>query len=339
MAFGLAVVVLLGALLIALVVWLVCWGREQQRRREAVWRRLAAARGGVFREAEPGFWRHTPASIEAPIGQAIVFVDTYVVSSGNSATTYTRARARFAIGRGPVFRVHEEGFFQSLGKALGAQDVELGGDPVFDAAYVVKCDDPQATRRAWTPRAKRDLRHHPRRLEARSDGREVTVTALGALDDAGEISAMMDLAAELASHGARELTALAQAVGGTPPEVRGGWEAPSAPTLTLATERGPAVARVVPGGALGLDLALAHERAGLELAAELRDGHAEDLPKGVLTDAAAALLPKVGRARLRADARELLLTWPTLPAPAELTAGARLLAELAGGTRSLGAFR
>ena len=49
-----------------------------------------------------------------------MFLDTYVVSPGGQGSeTYTRARARFAIGGGPTFKVYEEGFFSSIGKAVG----------------------------------------------------------------------------------------------------------------------------------------------------------------------------------------------------------------------------
>lgn len=334
----LALILAAVVLVVALLAWAVTWAQKTQRRREDVWREIAAARGGVFREGEAGFFKSVPASIEAPVGHAVVFVDTYVVSSGNSSTTYTRVRARFAIGAGPVFRVYEEGFFQTLGKALGTQDVELGGYPAFDDAYVVKCDEPELTRRAWTDRAKRLMLEHPRKLTAESDGRDVKIVAVGALDDPSEVGGMMDLASELASLGGRELARLAGETGGRVSEVRGPWEAPGAPALGLSTPRGEALARVTPS-TLGLQLVLPHEREGLEAAVDVEHGRADGLPKGVLTEAAPPLLAKVGRARLTIDAGRARLAWATIPDAATLTAGAALLAEIAGGSRSLGAFR
>jgi hypothetical protein len=328
---GLVFLVVMGA-----IFW---WAHLQAKERREVWQRVAARRGGRYLERRWSLLGAQSEAIEARVGHAIVRLDLYVVSSGKSSTTYTRARARFALGAGPRFRVYEEGFFSSLGKALGTQDLELG-DPRFDAIFMVKGDDVEALRRAWTEPARHLLMSRFRHGRAESNGHEVSLIVLGALLDVATLEAMLDLVGELASAGARELEALAKVPDATLEPTGGSWEAPTPPRLRIATPHGEAVAELRPGAPKPrLLLTLPSRRELPRFSVDVAGGEAEGLPQGVLTERALGLLGGVEGAALSGDGSQLRLGWRDVPPPEAVAAGAALLAELAGGTRSVGAFR
>jgi len=69
-----------------------------------------------------------------------IVVDYFVVSTGQSAITYTRLRTVFVQKTDFEFKISKEGLLSKLGKALGAQDIEVG-DEDFDAHHIVKSND------------------------------------------------------------------------------------------------------------------------------------------------------------------------------------------------------
>lgn len=316
---------------------LIWWSTDVRNKREAVWRAVADTRGGVFHEAGSSWLVAKPAVIEAVIGQAVVHLDTYVVSSGKSSTTYTRARAVFSLGSGPSFKVYKEGVLSSIGKAIGTQDLELGGDKGFDDAFMVKGDDVAAVREAWTSKAKGLMFGQLHDTRAVSDGDDVVLTCHGAVSDPSKLTALLDLAGELASYGARALVDY-----GSLPDARA-----TATTLTrgfaleIGTKAGPvAVTARVTRGPVGLTLTLDHSRELPEFATELARGQASDLPRGLLADHGQGRLESVGEARLVSDSRQRLrLSWPGLPDHVAVSAGVELLVELAAGVPTEGAFR
>ena len=54
-----------------------------------------------------------------------IILDTYTVSTGNSATTYTRMRVPYVNKDGFRFRIYRKNIFSGLGKLLGMQDIEI----------------------------------------------------------------------------------------------------------------------------------------------------------------------------------------------------------------------
>ena len=91
MAEGLVLVCMVGGMFAALV-GILAYAARKNREREAIWRSFAESRGGAFRPAH-GFLGSQAASIELVVSGAAVLIDSYVVSTGKSSTTYTRARA------------------------------------------------------------------------------------------------------------------------------------------------------------------------------------------------------------------------------------------------------
>ncbi|MCZ7685033.1 MAG: hypothetical protein M5U28_42185 [Sandaracinaceae bacterium] len=147
-----------------------------------------------------------------------------------------------------------------LGKLLGARDVVLGDDPAFDERFVVKCDDEGATRAAWTHRARRLLfAVDDARVE--SDGSTVSVVVGGHREDASTLEALLDLAGELASYGARELAAAAELPGARWIGPAGPWDRPRAPRVELESARGPIAVRCLPAAGATRAPADARERA------------------------------------------------------------------------------
>ena len=85
-----------------------------------------------------GFWKRD--RVELMFQSWMIVLDTYVVSSGKSSTTYTRIRTPIANPSGFRFRVCRQGFFNGLAKLFGAQDIEIG-DPKFDEEFIVQTND------------------------------------------------------------------------------------------------------------------------------------------------------------------------------------------------------
>lgn len=315
------------------------WAHKQTQARQRVWKQIAAARGGRFVPADHGFFQKQYEGIEAQVAHAVVFLDLHVVSNGKSSTTYTRARARFALGRGPRFRIYEEGVFSTLGKALGTQDLEIGV-PAFDQRFMIKGDDSRAIAEAWTDDAVSGM-SQLRNARAESDETWVTVTVFGGISDATVLNRMLDLAGELASVGAWELDRLAAELpDATLEAAHGDWQSPRRPSVRFETPRGPVVGTMRYGaGEHRLRLSLRAEDDKPTFSADIQGGEATELPKGLLTERAATVLRKIESATLSAHGADLQLAFPYVPEDAMITAGTTLLAELAGGTRSVGAFR
>jgi hypothetical protein len=102
-----------------------------------IWNLLAEQIGGEFTQGKGWTGRDR---VDAHVGQWIVTLDTYVVSSGKSTITFTRMRAPFVNRDGFRFTVTRAGILSPIARALGFQDVRIG-DAAFDEAFVVKTSD------------------------------------------------------------------------------------------------------------------------------------------------------------------------------------------------------
>lgn len=103
---------------------------------EEIWHLLAQQIGAKF---STGGWWKGGARVDAQVGQWIVTLDSYAVSTGKSTVVYTRMRAPYVNKDGFRFSISRAGFFSSLAAKLGFQDVETGIEE-FDKAFVVKSD-------------------------------------------------------------------------------------------------------------------------------------------------------------------------------------------------------
>lgn len=196
--------------------------RRGTLRRRAIWADVAARRGG--RHILPKWYRPSDERIEVVVSGVSIVFDTYVVSTGNSSTTYTRCVGQAIAGKLPTFRVYKEGAFSTFGKFLGTMDLRLGGgDDAFDSTFMVKADDAAATREIWTASAKSKMRTQLPAARVESDGARIKLVEQGTYKNAARINSALDLVAELACRDLFGVAAM-RAVGGPGyVEKRGGY--------------------------------------------------------------------------------------------------------------------
>lgn len=100
---------------------------------DEVWRAFARQRGGVVVDGRGGKVKE----IRFNHGSWTIVVDTFVVSSGKSSTTYSRARALVHAPGDLRFKLFRENVFTRLGKMLGMQDLHAG-PPELSEGFVIK---------------------------------------------------------------------------------------------------------------------------------------------------------------------------------------------------------
>lgn len=120
--------------------------------RDEIWQQFAAEVGGNFTEG--GFWKGS--RVDAAHGQWTVTLDTYTVSTGKSAATFTRMRAPYVNQDNFHFNIYRKGIFSDLGKMLGMQDVNVGY-PQFDDDFIIKGNDESKLRRLFSNAKIREL--------------------------------------------------------------------------------------------------------------------------------------------------------------------------------------
>ena len=110
--------------------------------KDEIWQQIATDIGGEFIEGD--FWDENVVVYKHGEWQIVLDTCTVTVSTGatTTATTYTRMRAPFINKDGLYFKISREGFFSSIGKLFGMQDIEIG-DRFFDEQFVIKGNSPE----------------------------------------------------------------------------------------------------------------------------------------------------------------------------------------------------
>lgn len=168
---------------------------ETQRFREA-WREFAMSRGYAWKDGSGPWYRRPSDSIDATVEGAPVKLDTYVVSTGKSAITFTRVactlrnapRAKIHVGRRSLLTVIAERF--------GSKSVPMG-DPAFDRTMAVRSKDSESARRTLDASVRARLLEIPRRVEVKVDGLAAKITWRGAEKDPRVLDAACSTAAAL----------------------------------------------------------------------------------------------------------------------------------------------
>lgn len=106
--------------------------------KDEIWAQIATDIGGEF--IQGGFWGKDVIIYKH--GEWQILLDTYVVSAGTSSYTVTRMRAPFVNKDDLYFKISRQGFFSSIGKFFGMQDIEIG-DPFFDDQFIIKGNNPE----------------------------------------------------------------------------------------------------------------------------------------------------------------------------------------------------
>lgn len=110
--------------------------------KDEIWKQIATEIGGEF--IDGGFWDENVVVYKHGEWQIVLDTCTVTVSTGatTTATTYTRMRTPFINKDGLYFKISREGFFSSIGKLFGMQDIETG-DRFFDDQFVIKGNSPE----------------------------------------------------------------------------------------------------------------------------------------------------------------------------------------------------
>ena len=172
--------------------------------REAVWRQLADQIKADI--VDGGFWKGE--RVEARIAEWTVTLDTFVVSTGRTSTTYTRIRAPYVNADGLRFTIYRRGFFSDFAKRLGGQDIEVG-DVAFDRDFIIKGNNPAKVQFLFANARLRELiSGQPAiRLEVKDDEGwfgarfpegvdELRFTVVGVIRDVERLKKVFDLFAE-----------------------------------------------------------------------------------------------------------------------------------------------
>ncbi len=171
---------------------------------EEVWRELSGQIGGEFLKG--GMWRGDNVTVN--VGPWIVMLDTYTVSTGKAAITYTRMRAPYFNRDGLRFTLYRKTILTALGKYMGMQDIAIG-DATFDDAFVVKANDAaQARALLADPRLRELLQQQPAILFSVKDDEgifgpafnesvdELYFAVQGVLKDVDRLKSLFELFAE-----------------------------------------------------------------------------------------------------------------------------------------------
>ena len=110
--------------------------------KDEIWTQIATDIGGEF--IEGGFWGKDVLIYKH--GEWQILLDTYTTTAlagqVTTTTTYTRMRAPFINKDGLYFEISREGFFSTIGKLFGLEDIEIG-DPAFDEQFEIKGNNPE----------------------------------------------------------------------------------------------------------------------------------------------------------------------------------------------------
>jgi hypothetical protein len=159
-----------------------------QRKRDAAWKQFASEIGGDFFPG--GFLR--ASKIEAHAGQAVVTIDTYSVSSGDSSTNYTRMRTPIDNPDGFKFTIQRKGLIGRLDKALGTQHIDIG-DADFDKDFLVQSNNEFRIQSLLLDQGLRTEMQAQKSLDLGIRGNELRLEVTNVVDDTSRLQALYKL--------------------------------------------------------------------------------------------------------------------------------------------------
>lgn len=117
-----------------------------------IWKQLADEVGGRFQAAT---WS-TGTRVDVEVGGWTITLDTYTVMAGQVPVTMTRMRAPYVNLDGFRFRIYTEGFFSSIRKFFGMQDIVVGFNDLDDR-YIIQGNDEQKVKLLFSQQRLREL--------------------------------------------------------------------------------------------------------------------------------------------------------------------------------------
>lgn len=304
---------------------------EWQGRVEARWRSAAESLGATLEVGSSSSL--TPRQLRLRLAsEGVVAVVDANVPVDRGAPSHTRARAAFALGEGPAFRMWE----RAAGDPPG-REREVLGDGALARRVGVDTDEPLAVAALFSPAACAHAAAFARPLALRSDGGAIELLWDGTELDADVLAHALGLVRELGSFGTAPLRALAALEGAGyvassegAPRVRVVRHGVEVEITVLSSPEGLACrARVEPRRALPM----------FEVRIDDEGAIVGDIPAGLIDPEVSSCLPRLGACALSSIAGELELAWSSVPDLSRGDAGVRLLASIAAGTGRQGAFR
>lgn len=201
----------------AVVVKVLLRGQQRVDHARRIWK-LVAERLDARVEESSGLLSAGPGiRIVAPLQGASVTVEAERETPGRQRAPLllTRVRADVVGTCGLRLEVVAEGLMESLGKALGGQDVVIGDEP-FDDRYVIKASNEDLARAWLTESIRRGIEGCDSYVFSIADG-EVLATRVGLEEDAKRLEAVIRQVAALSRGGRAQLLAvrtMAAEVGG-----------------------------------------------------------------------------------------------------------------------------
>lgn len=306
-------------------------GAAWQARVEERWRAAAGQLGGALEAAPAASLSPRRLTLKVELGEAIAVADVNVPVDP-SAPSHTRARARFALGAGPAFRMWERAPTDAAGRERAVlRDRELVRRVRVDT------DAEEATSALFTAAACEEVLRFARPIALRSDGRVVELVWDGVELDRDVLAAALGIVAELASSGTAVLQRLAGIDGADYVRASAGG-----PLVRVAGDHAAVELCAEPAAGGPAYLARAAARRGLpRFLVSIADGGAieGELPPGVLDPEVAPALRSLGACTLEADGEHVVLAWAAEPSNAQAEHAVRVLASIAAGSGRRGAFR
>ncbi len=310
----------------------------------------AARRGASWQGKVEARWREAAELLEAPLDVkssgsltpkhlAIVLDadDTVAIAEVNvpvdsGAPSHTRVGARFALGKGPVFRMWERGAFDP-----GGSESAVFTDRALVRRVRVETHAAAATAALFSPEACAHTAAFTRALALRSDGETLELVWDGVELDPKVIASALRLLLELAQRGTGVLRGFADmdgaryvpsSEGGPLTRVRRG--SVEVDVLAVPETSGPSYrVRVDTRG----------EMPALEVKIGEGGGLEGEMPAGLMDAESMPQLARVGPCVMRGAGEEVELLFEQAPTREQTEAAVRLLSSIGASRARRGAFR
>jgi hypothetical protein len=202
---GAVVFVVFLAVLAPLLVWLISKAREMELRRNEAWSSFASSHRYEHFPAEGPWYRRSRTRVEGLRDGVRVILDTYVVSTGKSSTTFTRVLARRTSATTGKLRVSRRGWWTKVAQLFGMRYVPTG-DGTFDEHFAVRANTDDLVRTLLGREARRHIAEFPKRFNLRSKNEEVKLTWHGVEGDPAVLETAFAIVAGMGSAKRPEFT-------------------------------------------------------------------------------------------------------------------------------------
>jgi len=174
--------------------------------KKEIWKQFSELVQGDFEEKEG--W-NSSEKVYAYHKDWEICLDTFVVSTGNTAVTFTRFRTAYVYRDNFTFRLVRRSLFRDIGKKFGLQDIVVGY-PEFDHDFIIQGTDKKKLEMLFENPKIRHLLSGQKQIELKSkqdegifkkqypEGiNELYFSALGIIKDIDRLYDIYDLFTEL----------------------------------------------------------------------------------------------------------------------------------------------